>query len=103
MHKSPAWNSPAAERIGDGDDSLATQTAALAGRACCCAAKAAVRVTMPPSPSRRHPTELLLCGHHYRTSRRALAAAGAVARELPGTPSNVSAWIGVGEDQAAAA
>jgi len=103
MHKSPIRDAPAAERIGDGDDSLAAQTAALADRACCCAAKAAVRVTMPPSPSRRHSTELLLCGHHYRVSRRALAAAGAVARELPGTPSDVSSWIGVGEDQAAAA
>jgi len=103
MHKSPTWNAPAAERTGDGDDCLATQSAALAGRACCCAAKAAVLVTMPPGPSRRHTTGLLLCGHHYRVSRRALAAAGAVARELPGTPADVSSWIGVGEDSAAAA
>ena len=95
-HKSPIRHSPAAERIGDGDVSLSAESAALAGRACCCLAKAAVRVTMPPSPSRPHSTELLLCGHHYRVSRQALAAAGAVVRELPGTPAEVSSWIGAG-------
>ena len=52
---------------------------------------------MPPSPSLPHCTELLLCGHHYRVSRQALAAAGAVVRELPGTPVDVSSWIGVGD------
>ena len=29
-------------------------------------------------------------------SRQTLAAAGAVVRELPGTPPDVSSWIGVG-------
>ncbi len=97
-HQSPIGNALTAERIDDGDVSLSAQSAALAGRACCCAAKAAVRVMMPPSPSRRHSTELLLlCGHHYRVSRQALAAAGAVVRELPGTPPDVSSWIGAGE------
>jgi hypothetical protein len=38
-----------------------------------------VRVVMPPAPARPHPVDLLLCGHHYRVSRDALAAAGAVA------------------------
>jgi len=28
--------------------------------------------------ARAHPVDLLLCGHHYRVSRDALAAAGAV-------------------------
>ena len=28
--------------------------------------------------------DLLLCGHHYRVSRRALDAAGALVRCLPG-------------------
>ena len=94
MRKSPIRNAPAAERIGDGDGSLSAESAALARHACCCAAKAAVRVTMPPSPSRQHSTELLLCGHHYRASRQALAAAKAVVRELPGTSPDVSSWIG---------
>ena len=97
MHKSPIRDAPAAEQISDGSN-VAAESAALAGRACCCAAKAAVCVTMPPSPSRRHSTELLLCGHHYRVSRQSLAAAGAVVRELPGTPSDVSSWIRVSGD-----
>ena len=92
-HKSPLRDAPAAEQIGGGRPGLSAESAALAGRACCCAAKAAVCVTMPPSPSRRHSTELLLCGHHYRVSRHALEAAGAVIRELPGTPPDVRAWI----------
>ncbi len=101
-HKSPVGNAPAAERVSDGDVSLSADSAALAGRACCCTAGAAVRVTMSPGPSRPHSTELLLCGHHYRVSMQALAVAGAVVRELPGTPADVSSWIGVGGAYAAA-
>lgn len=55
-------------------------------RACCCPAKAVVRIVMPPSPARPHPTDLLLCAHHYRVSRRALADAEAAICELPGIP-----------------
>ena len=102
-HKSPIRDAPAAERIGDGGTSLSAESGALAGRACCCAAKAAVCVRMPPGPSRPHSTELLLCGHHYRVSRQVLAVAGAVVRELPGTPADVSSWIGVGDQAAAVA
>jgi hypothetical protein len=32
---------------------------------------------MPPSVTRDHATELLLCMHHYRASELALAVAGA--------------------------
>ena len=46
-------------------------------RACCCPARPLVKVMMPPTHSRRHPVDLWLCGHHYRASRQALAAAGA--------------------------
>lgn len=53
-------------------------------RACCCPAYPVVRVIMPPTPERRHPVDLLLCGHHYRVSRQALAAAGARIEDLPG-------------------
>jgi hypothetical protein len=67
----------------------------LAGRACCCAARAAVQITMPPTAVRPHETDLLLCGHHYRVSRPVLEAAHAAVRELPGTPSDVAAWIDV--------
>jgi hypothetical protein len=53
-----------------------------------------VQVVIPPTPARPHQTDLLLCGHHYRASRAALAAARAVARALPGTAADVAAWIG---------
>ena len=44
--------------------------------------------------ARPHETDLLLCGHHYRASRTALAAAGAVVRALPDPSGEVAAWIG---------
>jgi hypothetical protein len=65
-----------------------------ADMACCCPAKATVRVTMPPTQARPHETDLLLCGHHYRASRAALAAAHALVRALPGTSPDVAEWIG---------
>jgi hypothetical protein len=54
------------------------------GPACCCPAMPVVRVVMPPTPARPHPTDLLLCGHHYRVSRQKLAALNATAQKLPG-------------------
>jgi hypothetical protein len=57
---------------------------ALTERACCCPAKPVVRVLIPPASGRRHPTDLLLCGHHYRTSRAALAAIGAAVIDQTG-------------------
>ena len=50
----------------------------LGDRACCCPARPVVRVLIPPAPARPHSVDLLLCGHHYRASCAALAAAGAV-------------------------
>jgi hypothetical protein len=52
--------------------------------ACCCPAQPVVRVIMPPTPRRPYSVDLLLCGHHYRVSRRALAAARARIEDLPG-------------------
>jgi hypothetical protein len=43
-----------------------------------------VRVIMPAAPGRPYRVDLLLCGHHYRISRPALAAIGAAIQELPG-------------------
>jgi hypothetical protein len=63
-------------------------------RACCCVARAVVRAVMPPAPDRPHETELLLCGHHYRVSRRALAAADARVDELPGSQDDAAVWLG---------
>jgi len=45
----------------------------------------AVTVIMPPTAARRHPVDLLLCGHHYRASQAALRAAGATAYDSTGT------------------
>lgn len=61
------------------DDKLPGPARPLApgDRACCCPARPAVTVIMPPAPGRPHPTDLLLCAHHYRASRAALDAAGA--------------------------
>ena len=64
-----------------------------ADQACCCVARAVVRVVVPPTPGRSHETELLLCGHHYRVSRAALAAAHARVEELPGAAADDSAWF----------
>ena len=77
------------------DDAIPARQAP-AGLACCCPARATVRVTMPPTQARPRETDLLLCGHHYRASRVALAVARAVVRALPGTSPDVAAWIGAG-------
>ena len=39
---------------------------------------------MPATAARPHPTELLLCGHHYRVSRQVLVAANATVTKLSG-------------------
>jgi len=71
-------------------------------RACCCVARAVVRVVMPPAPGRPHETELLLCGHHYRVSRRALAAAHARVQELT-RPEDANTWFYDDRDRVAPA
>jgi len=70
-----------ADAVSDGP----ARTAVPPGRASCCPATAVVRVIMPPTPARPHETELLLCGHHYRVSRQALATAHATVRPVTGT------------------
>jgi hypothetical protein len=64
---------------------LLTPPAGREDRACCCPARPVVRAIMPPTPARRHSVDLLLCGHHYRVSHPALAAAGARIVTLPGS------------------
>ena len=66
------------------DDLLPDSSAWHEDRACCCPAHPVVRVIMPPIPERQHSVDLLLCGHHYRVSRRALRTAGAHIENLPG-------------------
>lgn len=46
--------------------------------ACCCCAQPVVKVVMPVIDPESEPADLLLCGHHFRVSCCALAAAGAV-------------------------
>jgi len=57
----------------------------LAERSCCCPARPVVMVLIPPVSARRHAVDLLLCGHHYQSSKAALAAVGAVAVDETGT------------------
>jgi hypothetical protein len=75
---------PADQRISPGPGEF---------QACCCPAMPIIRVTMPATPSRSHPVDLLLCGHHYRISRAKLEAAGAKVEELPGRSANVAAAL----------
>lgn len=97
LHPS-AWQSNTAARDVPGDTAIASVALAdPSGRACCCAAKAAVCVIMPPTSARPAETKLLLCGHHYRASSRALAALRVAVRQLPGTPADIAAWINLGQ------
>lgn len=89
----PARSDSAAMRPLDDAIPARQTTAGLTDRACCCPARAVVQVVMPPTPARPHRTDLQLCGHHYRISRQALAAAGAAVRELPWIPQSTAAWI----------
>ena len=79
----PRWSGP---------ESIDWRAAQRAGRACCCPAKPVVIAIMPPKRGRKHPTDLLLCGHHYRVSRKVLAAAGATVLDLSGVPVTDDAW-----------
>lgn len=62
------------------------QALRTAERACCCSAGPVVVAVMPPSSDRDHPTELMLCTHHYRASREVLAASGATVFDKGGRP-----------------
>ena len=95
LHPSAQGDATAAQTAPGGADSAIPAAARLAGRACCCPANAVIRVIIPPTAARPRETDLLLCGHHYRISRRALAAAHATVRQLPGTPADTAAWIDV--------
>ena len=70
------------------------RAARRADRACCCPARPVVIVILPPASGRPHPVDLLLCGHHYRASRRALAAAGALVVDMQGDDLAEEAWPG---------
>ena len=67
-----------------------------ASRACCCPARPVVVAIMPPAPGRDHPTDLLLCAHHYRASWAALDRAGAAVFDGAGRPVMPPAWVLLG-------
>ena len=75
-----AGRSPDDEAAGTPPDDRTdwSRPPALGVRACCCPARPVVQVLIPPTSARPHSVALLLCGHHYRASCVALAAAGAV-------------------------
>lgn len=60
-------------------------------RACCCAAKPAAIAIIREGNGRSAAADLLLCGHHYRRSRFALAARGATLLDIKGYPLT-TAW-----------
>ena len=101
--------SPAAAPVADPETTPAEGVRAVidwpalrvADHACCCAAQPAVVVIIPPVPGRSHPTDLLLCGHHYRTGHRALAAAGTSVFTVAGEPvPSAALWqVGAGPDR----
>lgn len=65
----------------------------LPTRACCCPARPVVQVIIPRTASRPNETDLLLCGHHYRVSSKALAALHATAIRLPEAPDSPPAAL----------
>jgi len=78
-------------QVGTERAATCTPPRRYADRACCCAAKPAVIVIIPAGNGRRAPTDLLLCGHHYRVSRNELAARGATLLDVNGYPL-ATAW-----------
>ena len=74
-----------------------------ANRSCCCIARPSVVIVLQPTQDRPHPTEVLLCGHHYEHSRSTLLASRALAFSLDGEHLTISAPGSAGMDAAAVA
>ena len=88
-----AYRDPAGrQRSATDDAAIDWRALRTAGRACCCPARPTVVAIMPPTPSRDHPTDLLLCAHHYRASRVALERAGAAVFDGAGRRVMPPAW-----------
>src|SRR5262245_57186785 len=60
-------------------------------RACCCPAPPSV-IAVIPANDRDGQVELLLCAHHYRQSRGALAASAATLTDLKEEPLTSETW-----------
>lgn len=76
----------AKQAVSPSPGAVYTPAKRYAARACCCTAKPAIIAVIPPAKGRTDPTDLLLCGHHYRMSRAALAAIGATILDIRGRP-----------------
>jgi len=86
---------PGPEHSADAGLAVDWRAVRLTERSCCCLSQPAVVAVLPPPAGRPHPTELLLCGHHYRRSRRALAAMDARVMDPNGTPvPPQQIWVG---------
>ena len=93
LHRDAGEGGPESGSAAPPEPDRLTSPACQQDRACCCPAYPVVRVIMPPTPERPHSVDLLLCGHHYRVSRQALAAAGATIFSLPGRADAASAAL----------
>jgi hypothetical protein len=67
-----------------GDVLVGLQDTAIAARADCCIGQPLYRVALVPEGG--EPSDLLLCGHHYRASSARLAASGAHVVDASGHP-----------------
>jgi hypothetical protein len=84
----PSWAGPALSFARQ----VNWRAARRAPRACCCPAKPVIIAVVPPSKGRLKAVDVLLCAHHYRRSRAALAAAGAALLHISGLPVSAGAW-----------
>jgi hypothetical protein len=84
----PSWAGPALSFSRQ----VNWRAARRAPRACCCPARPVIIAVVPPSKSRVRAVDVLLCAHHYRRSRAALAAAGAALLHISGLPVSAGAW-----------
>jgi hypothetical protein len=75
----------------------------LANRSCCCIARPSVVIVLQPTQDRPHPTEVLLCGHHFEHSRTTLLASRALAFSLEGDHLPITVPRSAGVNAAAAA
>ena len=82
-----------------GKDGMLPERAApfsVTDQACCCPARPVVMVILPATAVRPFPTDLLLCGHHFRVNEGALRAAGALAYDATGALVTGDPAAGVG-------
>jgi hypothetical protein len=80
-HSSTQRTVPSAKRATGVIDWTAV---ARASQSCCCVARPSVVIVLQPTHDRPHPTEVLLCGHHFARSRPTLLASRALAFTLDG-------------------